>query len=90
MQRERNFEEDVMKYFRNIVAKLRHVFKRLDELERLCNRGFRATGTAFRQTKTVVQAVVDEVEQTRADLGEYGGVIEASTFFDPLMRTDIV
>ena len=86
---ERNPEDEVMTYLRNIVAKLSHMFKRLDRLENTLLEGFRATGTAFHQTKTVVQAVVNEVEQTRADLSEYGGVIEASTFFDPLMRTDL-
>ena len=87
---ETKFEDEVMKYLGNIVTKMYVLFKRMDKLEKIMMEGFRATGTAFHQTKTVVQAVVDEVGQTRADLSEYGGIIQESTYFDPLMRTNMV
>ena len=85
------FEENVMLYLRNIVTKINHMNKRMNKLEKTMVDGFRATGTAFNQTKTVVQAVVNEVGQTREELLEYGGVIEASSYFgEPLMRANIV
>ena len=87
---ETKFEDEVMKYLGNIVTKMYVLFKRMDKLEKIMMEGFRATGTAFHQTKTVVQAVVDEVGQTREDLSEYGGIIQESTYFDPLMRTNMV
>ena len=52
------------------------------KIEKMMNEGFRATGIAFHQTKTVVQAVVNEVGLTREELSEYGGVIQDSTYFD--------
>jgi len=73
---------EVMKYLRNIVTKLHVVFRKLDKIEKMMNEGFRATGIAFHQTKTVVQAVVNEVGLTREELSEYGGVIQDSTYFD--------
>ena len=87
---ETKFEDEVMLYLRNIVTKMHALFKRMDKLEQIMMAGFRATGTAFHQTKTVVQAVVNEVGQTREDLSEYGGIIQESTYFDPLMRTNMV
>ena len=77
------FEKDVMQYLRNIVTKLIILNKRMDKLED----GFRCTSVAFKQIKTVVQAVVNEVELSRDELSEYGGVIQADTFFDPPVRT---
>ena len=87
---ETKFEDEVMLYLRNIVTKMHALFKRMDKLEQIMMAGFRATGTAFHQTKTVVQAVVNEVGQTREDLSKYGGIIQESTYFDPLMRTNMV
>ena len=52
--------------------------------------GFRATGTAFYQMKTVTQAVVNETKSVKENLEEYGGVIEGSSYFDTNMRTHIV
>ena len=82
--------ENVLLYLRNIVAKMHVLFKRMDKLEQIMMAGFRATGTAFHQTKTVVQAVVNEVGQTREELSECSGIIQESTYFDPLMRTNMV
>ena len=91
------FKEEVMLYLRNLAAKFHYlsdqvlkVHERLDRLEEVQMQGFRATGTAFRQTKEVVQAVVDETAATREELAEYGGVIQQSTYCDPLMRTAVV
>ena len=91
------FKDEVMLYLRNLAAKFHYlstqvekVHDRLDHLEDVVLRGFRATGTAFQQTKEVVQAVVNETKETREDLAEYGGVIRESTYFDPLMRTAVI
>ena len=91
------FKAEVMLYLRNLAAKFHYlstqvekVHERLDHLEEVLMQGFRATGTAFQQTKEVVQAVVNETKETREDLAEYGGVIRESTYFDPLMRTAVI
>ena len=90
-------KSEVLKYLRNLSAKFHYMCtkvenldKRLDKIETILMSGFRATGTAFKQTKEVVQAVVNETRDVREDLAEYGGVIQDSTYFDPLMRTRIV
>ena len=90
-------KSEVLKYLRNLSAKFHYMCtkvenldKRLDKIETILMSGFRATGTAFKQTKEVVQAVVNETRDVREDLAEYGGVIESSTYFDPLMRTRCV
>ena len=80
---------EMLLYLRNLAAKFNYVSKqvtkineRLDKLESVILEGFKATGTAFNQTKTVCQAIVDEVNETRQNLAEYGGVIEGDSFFD--------
>ena len=82
---------------RNLAAKFHYVSTQVEEiherlgiLEQLVWKGFQATGTAFNQTKTVVNALVSESKGTRRDLAEYGGVIEGESYFDPHMRTNIV
>ena len=79
---------EMLLYLRNLATKFNYISKqvtkiheRLDKLDSVITDGFRATGTAFRQTKTVCQAIVNEVNEGRADLAEYGGVIEGNSFF---------
>ena len=75
------FEKEVMLYLRNLAAKFHDLSQKVVELKRLMYEGFRATGTAFNQTKEVVNALARATDETRMDLAEYGGVIEADSFF---------
>ena len=75
------FEKEVMLYLRNLAAKFHHLSQKVIELKQIMYKGFRATGTAFNQTKDVVNALAKATEETRLDLAEYGGVIEADSFF---------
>ena len=91
------WKADMLLYLRNLAGKFHHVSQqvsklhdRLDVLESVLMEGFRATGTAFNQTKGVVQAVVDETKSVKEQLFEACGVIESSSYFDPHMRTHIV
>jgi hypothetical protein len=86
---ESKFEKDAMLYFRNIVNKMINIsekvnslHKRIDVLESVLMDGFRATGTAFSQTKEVCQAIVNETRSVKSNLEEYGGIIEGSSYFD--------
>ena len=90
---DKNFEQQVMLYLRNLAAKFHHlseqvakVHSRLDVLESVLMEGFRATSTAFNQTKTVCQAIVNETRETKEQLEEYGGVIEGSSYFGGTTR----
>ena len=81
------WKADMLLYLRNLAAKFHNLSQRVDciaenveGLRNLCLQGFQATGTAFSQTKIVVQKVVDEIKQTNEDLAMYGGVIEADSF----------
>jgi len=80
---------EMLLYLRNLATKFNYISKqvtkinkRLDKLESVIIDGFRATGTAFNQTKTVCQAIVNEANEIRENLAEYGGVIEGDSFFD--------
>ena len=75
------FEKDVMKYLRNLATKMIHLSEQMDKLESIIMSGFQATGRAFNQTKEVVNKLAQATEDTRNDLAEYGGVIEADSFF---------
>ena len=75
------FEKDVMKYLRNLATKMIHLSEQMDKLESIIMSGFQATGMAFNQTKEVVNKLAQATEDTRNDLAEYGGVIEADSFF---------
>ena len=73
--------ELILQYLRNITAKMTVLFDRIEDLSK---RGFllgQACGTAFNQTKEVVNKLAEATEETRMDLAEYGGVIEADSFF---------
>ena len=75
------FEKEVMKYLRNLATKMINLSEKLDKLEKIMMSGFQATGTAFNQTKEVVNKLAQATEDTRDDLATYGGVIEADSFF---------
>lgn len=79
------FKKEVLLYLRNLAIKYNSMISRLDALEALMMKGFRATGECFNQTKVVCQAIADEARETKENLAEYGGVIESSTF-DTYMR----
>ena len=91
------WKAEMLLYLRNVAAKFSYVseqvqkiHERLDVLESVLMDGFRATGTAFNQMKTVTQAVVNETKSVKEDLYEFGGIIESDSYFDPSMRTHIV
>ena len=83
-----NFERDVMAYLRNLAAKFHHIAKKLDQIEKnqddlrtLIVKFGQATGTAFYQTKEIVNKLAEATEEPRMDLAEYGGTIVADSFF---------
>ena len=84
------FENEVMLYLRNLAAKFHHLSEKMNRLEKIMMKGFQATGMAFHQTKEVCQAIVDETKKNTEHLDEFGGTIEAESYFDPCMRTNIV
>ena len=91
------WKNEMLLYLRNLASKFHSVSKevkrlhdRMDVLESVLMQGFRATGTAFNQMKTVTQAVVNETKAVKEDLYEFGGIIESDSYFDPNMRTHIV
>ena len=82
--------DEILTYLRNLAAKFHNLSQRVnciaenvENLQKVCLSGFRATGTAFSQTKIVCQKIVDECKQTNSDLAEYGGIIEAESFQPP-------
>ena len=84
------FENEVMLYLRNLTSKFQYLSEKLHRLEEIMLKGFQATGMAFHQTKEVCQAIVNETRQNTEHLDEFGGTIEAESYFDPCMRTNIV
>ena len=91
------WKAEMLLYLRNLSGKFHYVSEqvekihsRLDVLEAVLMDGFRATGTAFNQMKTVSQAIVNETKSVKEDLYEYGGIIESSSYFDANMKTHIV
>ena len=64
-----------------ILRLVEKLHARIEYLENMIVEGFKATGTAWKQTKIVVQKLADETRNTKERLEEYGGVIEADSFF---------
>ena len=91
------WKAEMLLYLRNLASKFHYVSNqvqkihdRMDVLESVLMDGFRATGTAFNQMKTVSQAIVDETKSVKEDLFEFGGIIEQDSYFDANMTTHIV
>ena len=72
--------ELMLQYLRNITAKMTVLFERMEALTARVTALGIACGTAFNQTKAVVQKLGEVTEDTRMDLAEYGGTIEAASF----------
>ena len=82
-----DFQKDVMRYLKNIVNKLIHLNSRVHQVEVQCAKletiqmsGFRATGEAFHQTKTCVNALATLQEDTMDNLAECSGAIQDNTW----------
>ena len=73
--------ELILQYLRNITAKMSVLFDRIEDLSKRVILLGQACGTAFNQTKEVVNKLAEATEETRMDLAEYGGVIVAESFF---------
>ena len=85
MQRD---NELMLQYLRNITSKVSTLFDKMEclfdkveFLEKTVVQLGQACGMAFNQTKEVVNKLAVGMEETREDLAEYGGVIEADSFF---------
>ena len=78
MQRD---NELMLQYLRNITSKVSTLFEKIEFLEKTVVQLGQACGMAFNQTKEVVNKLAVGMEETREDLAEYGGVIEADSFF---------
>ncbi len=79
MQRE---NELILQYLRNITSKVSTLFEKMEFLEKTVLQLGQACGMAFNQTKVVVNKLAVGMEETREDLAEYGGIIEADSFFN--------
>ena len=73
--------ELILQYLRNITSKLSTLFEKIEFLEKTVVQLGQACGMAFNQTKEVVNKLAEATEETRMDLAEYGGTIEADSFF---------
>jgi hypothetical protein len=73
---------EIMIYLKNMTTKLINLKTHVAKLEAMMMSGFTATGKAFRQVKVVSQAIVDETRKNTEHLDEFGGTIEADSFFD--------
>jgi len=74
------FQKLVMIYLKNLTNKMIILNERIHKLEKIMMSGFRATGTAFNQTKTCVNALASLQEETMEDLAECSGVIRDATW----------
>ena len=81
------FQKLVMIYLKNLTNKMILLNERVhkvevqtQKLETIMMSGFRATGTAFNQTKTCVNALATLQEETMEDLAECSGVIRDATW----------
>ena len=73
--------ELILQYLRNISSKVTTLFEKMEFLEKTVVQLGQACGMAFNQTKDVVNKLAEVTEETRMDLAEYGGTIEADSFF---------
>ena len=65
--------ELILQYLRNITAKISVLFELMEDLTTRVNMLGRACGTAFHQTKLVVDKLADVTDETRMDLSEIIG-----------------
>ena len=72
--------ELILQYLRNITSKVSTLFERMASLEHKVIALGKACGTAFNQTKIVVNKLAEVTEEAREDLAEFGGVITADTW----------
>ena len=72
----------MLQYLRNITSKVSTLFEKIEFLENTVVQLGKACGMAFNQTKEVVNKLAVGMEETREDLAEFGGVIEADSFFN--------
>ena len=79
MQRD---NELMLQYLRNITSKVSTLFEKIEFLEKTVVQLGQACGMAFNQTKEVVNKLAVGMEETREDLAEFGGIIEADSFFN--------
>ena len=91
------WKAEMLLYLKNLASKFHYVSEqvkklhdRMDVLESILMEGFRATGSAFHQMKTVTQLVVNETKAVKEDIYEFGGIVEGASYFDPHMKTHIV
>ena len=73
--------ELILQYLRNITSKVSTLFDKSEFLEKTVVQLGQGCGMAFSQTKEVVNKLAEATEETRMDLAEYGGTIEADSFF---------
>ena len=74
--------ELILQYLRNITSKVSTLFEKIETLEKTVIQLGQACGIAFNQTKEVVNKLAEATEETRLDIAEYGGTIEADSFFN--------
>ena len=78
---EKRETEFILQYLRNITSKISTLFERIEALNERVEKFCQACGQAFHQTKFVVNRLAEATEETRDNLAEYGGTIEAASFF---------
>jgi len=77
-----NRENELMlQYLRNITSKVSVLIERMAELEKKVFALGQACGSAFHQVRDATVKLAQVAEETRMDLSEYGGTIEADSFF---------
>ena len=79
--------KEIMLYLKNIVNKYYVLTKRLDKIDSTLMALGRATGTAFNQTKVVINDLSLRAETIQDDLSDAMGTIRDSSYCDPCVRT---
>ena len=74
--------EFLMRYLRNITAKMSVVLQRIDALAERVEALGQGCGTAFNQTKAVVNKLAEAAEETRMDLCEHNGTFHRDSLFN--------
>ena len=81
-------EETVLKYLRDIKDKVMNLELKLDKMEERveklgvgCSEAFKSTKDVIGSLKDVTEALAVQQKGTREDLAEYGGTIEAASWW---------